>query len=161
LPLVRYASSETRPFFDIKLTRSLFLPLKVTTPGSFKTLSTADHNACTRHEEGPILLSFFLLRETILKGELSPSVDPLLFRKFADSSLRILFQAIFPLGNYLKSEVKSLAKDFALPTAERSESMGICFVEPSGRFPSFLGASAAAFPSRRSVPTAFFPPKVD
>ncbi len=35
---------------------------------------------------------------------------------------------MFPLGNYLKSEVRSLARRFDLPTAEKEESMGICFV---------------------------------
>ncbi len=35
---------------------------------------------------------------------------------------------LFPLGTYTKPEVRELAKKFALPTAEREESMGICFV---------------------------------
>lgn len=36
--------------------------------------------------------------------------------------------ARFPLGNYTKQEVRALAKKFDLPTAEKEESMGICFV---------------------------------
>ena len=39
-----------------------------------------------------------------------------------------LARALFPIGKYLKSEVRSLARRFDLPTAEREESMGICFV---------------------------------
>ncbi len=35
---------------------------------------------------------------------------------------------LFPIGGYLKSEVRSLARKFNLPTAEKEESMGICFV---------------------------------
>jgi len=35
---------------------------------------------------------------------------------------------LFPLGDYTKPEVRKLAKKFALPTAEKEESMGICFV---------------------------------
>ena len=35
---------------------------------------------------------------------------------------------IFPLQDYLKGEVKKLAKKIGLPNAERKESMGICFV---------------------------------
>ncbi len=35
---------------------------------------------------------------------------------------------LFPIGGYLKSEVRSLARKFGLPTADREESMGICFV---------------------------------
>lgn len=35
---------------------------------------------------------------------------------------------LFPLGNYTKPQVRKLAKKFGLPTAEKEESMGICFV---------------------------------
>lgn len=36
--------------------------------------------------------------------------------------------AEFPLGEYTKDEVRELAKKFDLPTADKAESMGICFV---------------------------------
>jgi len=39
-----------------------------------------------------------------------------------------LAHALFPIGDYTKSEVRVLAKKFKLPTAEKEESMGICFV---------------------------------
>jgi tRNA-specific 2-thiouridylase len=35
---------------------------------------------------------------------------------------------LFPLGDYLKSEVRSIAKTVGLPTAEKKDSQGICFV---------------------------------
>ncbi len=35
---------------------------------------------------------------------------------------------LFPIGAYLKSEVRAMARKFKLPNAERKESMGICFV---------------------------------
>lgn len=35
---------------------------------------------------------------------------------------------LFPLGDYTKPEVRKLAKKFDLPTAEKEESMGICFI---------------------------------
>src|SRR3989338_6439096 len=35
---------------------------------------------------------------------------------------------LFPLGKYTKPEVRKLAKKFDLPTAEKEESMGICFI---------------------------------
>lgn len=35
---------------------------------------------------------------------------------------------VFPLGKYTKPEVRKLAKKFNLPTADKEESMGICFV---------------------------------
>lgn len=56
-----------------------------------------------------------------------------------------LRHALFPLQPYLKSEVRDLARTFDLPTAERKESMGICFV---GRVPikDFLQSNVAATP---------------
>ena len=35
---------------------------------------------------------------------------------------------MFPIGDYTKDEVRKLAKKFNLPTANKEESMGICFV---------------------------------
>jgi tRNA-specific 2-thiouridylase len=35
---------------------------------------------------------------------------------------------VFPVGDLLKSEVREIAKKYNLPTAEKKESMGICFV---------------------------------
>jgi tRNA-specific 2-thiouridylase len=35
---------------------------------------------------------------------------------------------IFPVGDLLKSQVREIAKKYNLPTAEKKESMGICFV---------------------------------
>ena len=38
--------------------------------------------------------------------------------------------AIFPIGDYDKPEVRKLAKKFDLPTAEKKDSQGICFIGP-------------------------------
>ncbi len=39
-----------------------------------------------------------------------------------------LSYTLFPLGPYLKSEIREMAEKWQLPTAKRAESMGICFV---------------------------------
>ncbi len=39
-----------------------------------------------------------------------------------------LQHVLFPIGGYTKPQVRALARKFKLPTAERAESMGICFV---------------------------------
>lgn len=39
-----------------------------------------------------------------------------------------LSRTLFPLGNYLKSEIRQMARDFNLITAEKQESQDICFV---------------------------------
>lgn len=39
-----------------------------------------------------------------------------------------LEKILFPIGDYQKSEVRKLAKKWQLPTAERKDSQGICFI---------------------------------
>jgi len=45
---------------------------------------------------------------------------------------------LFPLARYTKPEVRALAHKWGLPTAQREESMGICFVGEKRRFDDFL-----------------------
>lgn len=39
-----------------------------------------------------------------------------------------LQHCLFPIGDYLKSEVREIAKEAGLPTAEKKDSQGICFL---------------------------------
>ena len=39
-----------------------------------------------------------------------------------------LKHCLFPIGDYLKSEVRAMAKEFDLPTAAKKDSQGLCFV---------------------------------
>ncbi len=39
-----------------------------------------------------------------------------------------LRHVLFPIGGYLKSEVRSLARSFGLPVADKKDSQGVCFV---------------------------------
>lgn len=39
-----------------------------------------------------------------------------------------LKHCIFPIGDYLKSEVRAMARKFGLPNAEKKDSQGICFL---------------------------------
>ncbi|CCJ30321.1 unnamed protein product [Pneumocystis jirovecii] len=57
--------------------------------------------------------------------------------KISQSSLR---RTLFPLSNFTKHEVRRIAKNFLLPTANKKESQGLCFVSPNtGRhFANFL-----------------------
>jgi len=48
-----------------------------------------------------------------------------------------LASLMFPLGAMPKSEVRALARDFALPVADKSDSQDICFV-PQGRYTSIV-----------------------
>lgn len=48
-----------------------------------------------------------------------------------------LAKAIFPLGEYTKSEVREIARDFNLPVADRPESQDLCFIG-DGDYRQFL-----------------------
>ncbi|KAI0093783.1 tRNA-specific 2-thiouridylase [Irpex rosettiformis] len=49
-----------------------------------------------------------------------------------------LSRTLFPLAPYTKPEVREKAREWGLPTAERGESMGICFVGQKRRFSDFI-----------------------
>jgi len=46
----------------------------------------------------------------------------------SDLSQEQLRQALFPIGHLRKPQVRALAREFGLPTAERKDSQGICFL---------------------------------
>lgn len=52
-----------------------------------------------------------------------------------------LARALFPLGEITKVEVRELARKYQLATAEKPESMGLCFVGERGKFSQFLSKS--------------------
>lgn len=54
----------------------------------------------------------------------------------------ILKNIEFLLGDFLKSEVRDIAKKFGLPTAEKSESQDVCFI-PSNDYISFFKKNLA------------------
>ncbi len=43
---------------------------------------------------------------------------------------RHLARTLFPIGEYTKPEVRELARRFDLPTAEKKDSQGVCFIGP-------------------------------
>ncbi len=50
-----------------------------------------------------------------------------------------LARTMFPLGGMMKLEVRQLAKELALPVAEKNDSQEICFV-PNGNYAAFIDA---------------------
>ncbi|KAL0575896.1 hypothetical protein V5O48_006069 [Marasmius crinis-equi] len=77
------------------------------------------------------------------RPKLLSAKDPIKDQAFYLSSITEsgLSRALFPLGDLLKTEVRELARKFNLETAEREESMGLCFVgERGGRFSNFLSS---------------------
>lgn len=59
-------------------------------------------------------------------------------------SQEALKHTIFPLGNFTKSEVREIAKEFQLPVAEKEESQEICFV-PQNDYRKFLKKEGVNF----------------
>jgi tRNA-specific 2-thiouridylase len=78
------------------------------------------------------------------KSELSRAVD---HSKDQSYVLHILTQAklahaLFPVGEYPKSEIRRLAADFGLPTASRADSQDLCFLAGDD-YRSFLQRNAS------------------
>jgi len=73
-------------------------------------------------------------RYTLLKGrDLSKDQSYFLF----EMTQKQLSQAIFPLGDMTKQEVREVARSLGLETAEKPESQEICFV-PDGNYARFV-----------------------
>ncbi|MHB9012610.1 MAG: tRNA 2-thiouridine(34) synthase MnmA [Ignavibacteriaceae bacterium] len=64
------------------------------------------------------------------KYQLSMSPDPIKDQTYflAYLTQRQLSRAMFPIGSYNKSEVRDLAHQYQLPTMDRRDSQGICFL---------------------------------
>ena len=56
-----------------------------------------------------------------------------------------LQRVIFPLGDYEKAEVRTLARDFGIPVADKPDSMEICFI-PQGDYGDWLEARGLSTP---------------
>lgn len=62
----------------------------------------------------------------ILKRAPDPIKDQTYF--LAAISQKQLSRALFPIGKYVKNEVRALAKEFTLPNQNRKDSQGVCFL---------------------------------
>lgn len=78
---------------------------------------------------------------SIPRPQLLRSSDPTKDQNYYLSAIpeKGLERALFPLGELTKADVRKIAQSAGLPTAQRSESMGICFVGQKQKFNDFLG----------------------
>lgn len=66
-------------------------------------------------------------------------------------------KSVFPLGGIRKEDVRRLAKFYNLPTADRAESMGVCFIGERGRFGDFICTSDVLVSSCDRILTTLTP----
>ncbi|PBK78819.1 5-methylaminomethyl-2-thiouridylate-methyltransferase [Armillaria solidipes] len=76
------------------------------------------------------------------RPQLRCAKDPVKDQSYYLSSIseQSLARTLFPIGDFTKAEVRHLAKKHNLPTAERPESMGLCFIGEKTRFRDFLSS---------------------
>lgn len=77
------------------------------------------------------------------------------------SAITSLSKTMFPLGDMPKSSVRELARKWKLATAERKESMGICFVGTKDKFGNFLGKLDLFAYFFENLPDSVLPPFAD
>ncbi len=82
---------------------------------SYEKIATGHYAQVTHTEHGPIL-------------HLSPDAikDQTYFLSYLDKAQ--LSRALFPIGHLQKEEVRALAHHYNLPTKDRKDSQGICFL---------------------------------
>lgn len=57
---------------------------------------------------------------------------------------------LFPLGDYMKSEVRDIAKKLKLPVADKKDSQEVCFVE-KGKYPEFFKKQFKYLPKEGNI----------
>ncbi len=103
-----------------------------TIDASFKYIATG-HYARVMHTK----------QESFLLKGLDPIKDQSYFLALLAQAQ--LTKALFPIGGYQKSEIRALAKQFDLPTYNRKDSQGICFLGKF-EFSQFLKAHVGCKP---------------
>jgi len=109
--------------FDALLNKALSLGAKYLATGHYVRIVKSPSHKAT----GPEM--FFLKKSKDLKKDQSYFLC-----RLGQKQLKHL---LFPLGNYIKSEVRDLARKFQLPVAEKAESQEICFL-PGSNYRDFL-----------------------
>ncbi len=80
-----------------------------------------------RAKKSQIINSKF--QRVLLAGEYKAKDQSYFLWQLTQSQLK---HCLFPIGSYAKPQVRALAKKFGLPTAEKKDSQGICFVGKVG-----------------------------
>jgi tRNA-specific 2-thiouridylase len=57
----------------------------------------------------------------------------------------VLRETLFPLGGYRKAEIRSMAREYGLPVAEKPESQEICFVQDND-YPRYIERRSGIVP---------------
>lgn len=98
-----------------------------------KALEIGAHKVCTGHY-AKIAYDEDSGRWLLLRGK-DPNKDQsyFLFSMTQDQ----LSKTLFPVGDYVKPEIRALAEKYGLITAKKPESMDICFI-PDGDYAAFL-----------------------
>lgn len=124
-----YAAGRT-PNPDVLCNREIKFDLFLQAAKDLGAMAVATGHYCQREafesEDGP--------KFRLLAGA-DPNKDQSYF--LCQLSQEQLAQARFPIGGMLKSEVRDLARKIGLPTAEKKDSQGLCFIGKV-RLPQFL-----------------------
>ncbi len=113
--------------FDALLKKALSLDAKYLATGHYARIVKARYS---------LLTTRYYLRKA---KDLNKDQSYFLYRL----NQRQLRHALFPLGNYTKTQVRQLAKEFALPVADKIASQEICFL-PDADYRGFLKAQTSA-----------------
>ncbi|MBI2050751.1 MAG: tRNA 2-thiouridine(34) synthase MnmA [Parcubacteria group bacterium] len=102
--------------FGVFLDKALALGADAIATGHYARLESKDPSATPRDDKGEYQL---------LKGvDQNKDQSYFLYRL----NQQQLSKTMFPVGGYLKSEVRQLAKKFGLPNHDKRDSQGVCFI---------------------------------
>ena len=118
--------------FGFLMQRALALGADYLATGHYARVASSEYRVTS---DDPSLLA---TRYSLLKGRDEKKDQSYVLHVLGQKDLA---RAMFPCGGYVKSEVRELAREFGLPTAERAESQDLCFLT-QGDYRGFLVRNA-------------------
>jgi tRNA-specific 2-thiouridylase len=115
--------------FDILLKKALALDAQYLATGHYARIAKVQSSEFLPVRQAGRVQSYLLKKAKDKKKDQSYFLYRL--------NQRQLKHALFPLGNYTKEQVRELARDFALPVADKLASQEICFL-PDDDYRAFL-----------------------
>jgi len=116
--------------FDLFLKKCLALGADFIATGHYARRVASNELRVTSDKKNKTTLAQYSLLNTqysLLKGN-DPVKDQTYF--LYNLTQKQLAKILFPVGKYSKKQARALARKFNLPTAEKKDSQGICFIGP-------------------------------
>ncbi len=111
--------------FGLFLKKALALGADYITTGHYVRLSTNNESKTNKRIANSEFVNSQPIRYSLMAAQDANKDQSYFLWTLTQDQLKY---CLFPIGNYTKPQVRALAKKYSLPTAEKPDSQGVCFV---------------------------------